>query len=381
MFISMRAFFYLLIFGVVIGIQYYLKSDTLKDHLHDYAESKQSKPKQPIIDRVKIKKAAPKKNQIKEETKSFEDEIEDLIKNNDESLQGINFKKLLKKSTPMTAIFRDGENSKTLRNSLKFGGGSGVGKTLNIVTEDFVDYIDSIRSPIIATASEFRNPGYQINQSPQTSETDGFSVDKFDEVKDCNKFEDFKNDYMVVRFNPGIGYDSTKPVPVPLNIDFSVSGPDYSHRPISQNDPDYKCKIQILRNRVVSLGVGGAIVLGLKDNKEILNGEGADFLIYENPFPIGKNFWQEYAYISVSKNPSGPWEKFECDPRGSNDNLKGCAGISPNGDRFDLSDLELDSIKYIKIQDTGFNFDLPDAFKTNNQAGFDLDAIKIINKR
>lgn len=142
---------------------------------------------------------------------------------------------------------------------------------------------------------------------------------------------------------------------------------------------------------VCSIGIGGEIVVGVKSGK-VYNGEGPDFIIFENAFErqFDSVVFAEPAVVSVSQNgidfiefPFNEWT------------LEGLAGKTPvngsadsfdylasGGDAFDLSDLGLDYITHIKIRDTSriitkdelHPFYQPEFIVT----GFDLDAISIL---
>jgi hypothetical protein len=144
---------------------------------------------------------------------------------------------------------------------------------------------------------------------------------------------------------------------------------------------------------VVSLGVGGEIVLSFAPNA-IVDGPGVDFIVFENPFDIGGDPQKptaEPGEVSVSDD-GVTWATFPCTatsyPYGS------CAGwhvvysakgngISPvdpataGGDPFDLADLGVTQARFVRIRDRS-NEVCPDAGATMS-AGFDLDAVSIVN--
>ena len=144
---------------------------------------------------------------------------------------------------------------------------------------------------------------------------------------------------------------------------------------------------------VVSLGVGGEIVLSFAPNA-IVDGPGPDFIVFENPFYIGGNPMKPYAEpgeVSVSDDGS-TWSTYPCTatsyPYGS------CAGwhavysapgngISPvdpataGGDAFDLADLGVTHARFVRIRDVSGEV-CPDAGGSNTD-GFDLDAISTVN--
>jgi hypothetical protein len=146
---------------------------------------------------------------------------------------------------------------------------------------------------------------------------------------------------------------------------------------------------------VVSLGVGGSIVLSFAPNG-IVDGPGVDFVVFENAFYVGGNpnvIFAEPAEVSVSDDGAS-WHVYPCTatkaPYGS------CAGwhpvlsspqdgISPvdypacGGDGFDLADLGVTQARYVRIRDVGSETCPTDPSKKSNDLGFDLDAIAILN--
>ncbi len=137
---------------------------------------------------------------------------------------------------------------------------------------------------------------------------------------------------------------------------------------------------------ILSLGLGGEIIVGFKDFV-ITDGPGSDFTIFENAFknPATGNIFAEPGLVSVSQDGINfidfPFDSLS---------LKGCAGITPTygnknpfnpqesgGDKFDLADIGLNSIKYIKIKDIcKMILDNPNhPFYDPIITGFDLDAV------
>ena len=137
---------------------------------------------------------------------------------------------------------------------------------------------------------------------------------------------------------------------------------------------------------VTSLGEGGFVVLEFEDNV-IVDGEGADFIVFENPFvPQGADDSAVFAELgSVSVSQDGvDWFEYPCTadeyPFGD------CAGwravltnadeneLSPfdpeaaGGDAYDLSDRGLDWVRYVRIED-----------RADLDGTFDLDAVAIVN--
>ncbi len=139
---------------------------------------------------------------------------------------------------------------------------------------------------------------------------------------------------------------------------------------------------------VVSLGLGGEIVVGIKDFY-IVDGDGNDFTIFENAFYIeaADRIFAEPAIISVSEDGVN-FVEFPYDSL----TLDGLAGKTPTyapgdttpdaglgGDSYDLADLGLEKISYIKIKDVAHYASLdPTSFYYSPLvmlSGFDLDAV------
>ena len=142
---------------------------------------------------------------------------------------------------------------------------------------------------------------------------------------------------------------------------------------------------------VLSLGKGGEIILSFGD-KQILDGDGPDFIVFENPFYPGgdpKQVFYELGEVSVSQDAK-EWKSFPCKKeRGGSRSFPGCAGWTPTlkfdakkmlplnpgktgGDSFDLKDIGLKTAKFIKIKDLGEDNEAP-------SAGFDLDSVGLIH--
>ena len=137
---------------------------------------------------------------------------------------------------------------------------------------------------------------------------------------------------------------------------------------------------------VLSLGEGGVIVVGFGGNS-IVDGAGADFIVFENAFLSGGKPFKELAEISVSEDGVA-WTAFPC----KQDALPydGCAGwhavyaspnnnISPSdpvaagGDAFDLATIGVKQARFIKI------VDLETTSGLEGTTGFDLDAVAIVH--
>lgn len=149
---------------------------------------------------------------------------------------------------------------------------------------------------------------------------------------------------------------------------------------------------------VVSLGYKGEIVLSFEPNS-IVDGPGADFLVFENAFWAGGDPSRpaaELADVSVSEDGI-TWKTFPCTP-GSGPPYGSCAGwrpvysapgngISPvdpataGGDPFDLADLGLTTARFVRIRDLG-TIDCPsNPANKSTTVGFDLDAVALVHAK
>ena len=143
---------------------------------------------------------------------------------------------------------------------------------------------------------------------------------------------------------------------------------------------------------VLSLGTAGVIVLEFVDN-EVFDGPGPDLLIFENPFleDPGTNpdlGFFELAKVEVSADGQ-TWKEFPFD----SGTRKNCAGHHPvlanpddnelsptdpetaGGDSFDLKEVDLPMIRFVRITDLG------NKLGTGGTTGFDLDAIAAVHSR
>lgn len=145
---------------------------------------------------------------------------------------------------------------------------------------------------------------------------------------------------------------------------------------------------------IVSLGRGGEITLTF-DNP-IVDGAGYDFAVFENSF---SDIALELAYVEVSADGSN-WYRFDnysltSNPVGAYGTIDptdvyqlGCKYIQGYGEQYDLDDLGLDKISYVRILDVvgdGNYLDsnshiIYDAYPTWGSAGFDLDAVGVLHQ-
>jgi hypothetical protein len=146
---------------------------------------------------------------------------------------------------------------------------------------------------------------------------------------------------------------------------------------------------------IVSLGDSGRITLTFAN--PIANGPGADFAVFENSFndtflelawvevsADGANFFR-FANDSLTPNPV-PFLGGSIDPT----NLNGLAGKYRGGfgTPFDLADLGLAQVTHVRLIDVigdGTALDtsgdvIYDPHPTSGSAGFDLDAVGVINQ-
>ncbi len=146
---------------------------------------------------------------------------------------------------------------------------------------------------------------------------------------------------------------------------------------------------------VVSLGSHGEIMLSVEPNA-IVDGEGPDFLVFENAFLAGGNPSNPYVELGeVSVSDDGiSWTAFPCAAAGFP--YAGCAGVHPvlssrdnaipptdpaqaGGDAFDLKELGVPRVRFIRIRDLGTVACSDDPSARFPTGGFDLDAIAVIH--
>ena len=145
---------------------------------------------------------------------------------------------------------------------------------------------------------------------------------------------------------------------------------------------------------IVSLGRGGQITMTF--DSPIVDGTGDDFAVFENSF---SDTFLELGYVEVSADGSN-WSRFQnsslttapvggygtVDP--TNVYQLGCKYKQGYGEGYDLVDLGLDKISYVRILDIvgdGTYLDsngniIYDPYPTWGSAGFDLDAIGVLNQ-
>jgi hypothetical protein len=141
---------------------------------------------------------------------------------------------------------------------------------------------------------------------------------------------------------------------------------------------------------VVSLGCGGDITLDFGD-QGIGDGPGVDFVVFENAFEYGDETFAEPAHVWVSHD-GHTWSAFPC-VVDAGWPPEGCAGIEPvhatadngwatdpmrsGGDAFDLAELGLPWIRYVRLIDRTWQY-YGDARWCGATGGFDLDAVAVM---
>jgi len=139
---------------------------------------------------------------------------------------------------------------------------------------------------------------------------------------------------------------------------------------------------------VVSIGNGGSVTLEFEGSL-ITDAPGPDFIVFENAFNVGNEPSQVFAElgtVEVSEDGTNFYE-FPC--TSSAYPYGGCAGWHPvfanaddnaidpldpalaGGDAFDLAELGIEHVRYVRITDR--------ADQTGLAGVFDLDAVGIIN--
>jgi hypothetical protein len=143
----------------------------------------------------------------------------------------------------------------------------------------------------------------------------------------------------------------------------------------------------------LSLGEGGVIVVVFNDNL-VFDGPGDDLVVYENAFHVGSETGQiftEFGYVEVSDDNKS-WHRFAVDVQ-TGEGLAGRTpvlatpgnGIDPlsieaGGDRFDLADVGLEFVRFVRIIDVnGAIQDRGDFVPPAGKGGFDLDAMGAIH--
>lgn len=155
--------------------------------------------------------------------------------------------------------------------------------------------------------------------------------------------------------------------------------------------PDYSLETDVPQlNHLLSFGHNGEVFLEILGDP-LEDQEGVDFVVFENPF-LNTNaegqiqIYAETARVAVSESlDPESFVEFPCDT--TLPPFTGCAGVTPvsfrsdlpltevGGDHYDLADVNVERVKYIRIRDTGDN----SSFAVGTE-GFDLDAVALIHR-
>jgi len=253
-----------------------------------------------------------------------------------------------------------------------------IGKVLFVSTDEAIDKVDANRKSSFAS-----------NKTPQETKLESKKAKPRHESEALPT-----NSYILTRFIPGSVDARVNELPVtmpyPENVFSKIARLDNHFRNI---DPDDLESMKDLRGRLLSFGHGGELVLEIGEGGRIYNEEGPDFVIYENPMHFGRRgYYHEYAHVGVaSRDSAEAYHWFPCDP--INRILKGCAGVVPTdpdyakleapdrgGDAFDLKELGLEDVRFIKIRDTGYNHNVEGGnAQMGYTEGFDLDALDLLH--
>ncbi len=139
----------------------------------------------------------------------------------------------------------------------------------------------------------------------------------------------------------------------------------------------------------LSLGLHGTIELEL--GSTVVDGPGADMIVFENAFRFaGTALFTEPGIVSLSED-GDTWTPFPCDT--NSPDFEGCAGLAPvfanadendidptdpvaaGGDVFDLEVVGMSRARFVRIEDAGI-----DRGFGGDNVGFDLDAIAVIHR-
>jgi hypothetical protein len=149
---------------------------------------------------------------------------------------------------------------------------------------------------------------------------------------------------------------------------------------------------------VVSLGSGGTVTVGFAPDHCVIDLAGDDLAVMENVFYVAgeeDNRFVEAGRVEVSQDGNAffafPTSVDETRSLGDPSRYSGFAGVEPvlpgnlpgevGGDRFDLADLDLDWIRYVRITDVNGDPQDPGDIMSAGYGmnGFDLDAVGAIH--
>ncbi len=130
-------------------------------------------------------------------------------------------------------------------------------------------------------------------------------------------------------------------------------------------------------DELLTPGTDGWVVIEFTDNT-VVNGDGVDFTVFENVMQNGTSYFRECAFVEVSQDGT-TWQMFPWNQT----TYDGLAGVWPTtgedpadpavsgGDQFDLEDLDLDWIRFVRLTDCGSS--------VADGGLFDLDAVAAVN--
>lgn len=139
---------------------------------------------------------------------------------------------------------------------------------------------------------------------------------------------------------------------------------------------------------VLSLGRGGVIVLGF--DEELIDGDGPDLIVFENPFRAADGTAFVETGVVAASEDGVDFHEWPCAADAPERGFPGCAGVHPvfaspgngidatdpataGGDAFDLHDLGLARARFVRVRDSGKNTYLAPT------GGFDLDAVSLVH--
>jgi hypothetical protein len=266
------------------------------------------------------------------------------------------FRSWFEKGQPEAIYYRENGKNIIITGAHKNGTMLGRNKILHISNEDSVDIIKNERNE-------------EFNKGPGSKKKEEHDEEKivFEQLNE--------NSYRSIQFKQGYRDNNIDLIKKPKNMIFSLQGPDHYFENIDVANVE---ALQELRERTISLGHGGEITLKVSNGGFLLDKNGPDFVIFENPFRIGEGLiYQEFAHVGVSEtNNPEDYKWFPCNP--AQGSISGCAGVVPTdegADMFDLASVGLEKVKFIKIRDTGTNM----SDYGENTEGFDLDSVKLIH--
>lgn len=280
---------------------------------------------------------------------------------------------ITKDSEPMAvSLWRGGDHLYLQNRHFPNGRGHGKEKVLNLADQQSIQFARIERDQESARLSSSGSTEFDLEKATS---------------KQGQKIRTYKSQMQMVDFKPGLRDDKSF-IELRSNPAKSLQGPDHdvyktAEELLEELTDEYFHEV---KNRTISLGHGGEVTLRVK-NGYIVDRDGYDFKVFENPFVTGGGYiYQEFAAVGVATvNRPEAYRWFSCNP--SFDDKLYCAGVMPKdagpdsagegkgGDKFDLAVLGVTNVRYVKIRDTGLN---QSNFGVNTE-GFDLDAVLVRN--